>query len=144
VLWKLYEKFPPIQGEYKDVHVISALDEPPVFLDYDQEAGEDDGRYQGDEDKGRGGPPNRTDEGPWSCFQPQCPCLTPTWLLDKGVIDGMGAPWEAIHGFRLMKSPNITPWCLLSAVYFSMSMNKQKWESLPKDIQAGHDKREQS
>jgi TRAP-type C4-dicarboxylate transport system substrate-binding protein len=23
----------------------------------------------------------------------------------------------------------------LSAVYFSMSMNKQKWESLPKDIQ---------
>ena len=55
--------------------------------------------------------------------------------LDKGVIDGMGAPWEAIQGFRfyeIVKYYTIVP---LSAVYFSMSMNKRKWESLPKDIQ---------
>jgi len=47
----------------------------------------------------------------------------------------MGAPWEAIQGFRLyeiVKYYTIVP---LSAVYFSMSVNKQKWESLPKDIQ---------
>jgi TRAP-type C4-dicarboxylate transport system substrate-binding protein len=55
--------------------------------------------------------------------------------LDKGVIDGMGAPWEAIQGFRLyeiVKYYTIVP---LPAVYFSMAVNKQKWESLPKDIQ---------
>jgi len=67
------------------------------------------------------------------------PTLIPmpdTYLsMDRGVIDGMGAPWEAIHGFRLyeiVKYYTIVP---LSAVYFSMSMNKAKWESLPKDIQ---------
>jgi TRAP-type C4-dicarboxylate transport system substrate-binding protein len=55
--------------------------------------------------------------------------------LDKGVIDGMGAPWEAIHGFRLYEVVKYYTMVPLSAVYFSMSMNKQKWESLPKDVQ---------
>jgi TRAP-type C4-dicarboxylate transport system substrate-binding protein len=51
------------------------------------------------------------------------------------VIDGMGAPWEAIHGFRLYEVVKYYTMVPLSAVYFSLCMNKQKWESLPKDIQ---------
>jgi TRAP-type C4-dicarboxylate transport system substrate-binding protein len=49
----------------------------------------------------------------------------------------MGAPWEPILAHRLyevVKYYTIVP---LSAVYFSMPINKQKWESLPKDVQDG-------
>ena len=68
------------------------------------------------------------------------PTLIPmpeTYLaLNRGVIDGMGAPWEAINAFRLyeiVKYYTIVP---VSAVYFSAVVNRDKWESLPKDIQA--------
>ena len=55
--------------------------------------------------------------------------------MDKGVIDGMATNWEAIHAWRqheVATNYTIVP---LSAVYFSLVMNKAKWNSLPKDIQ---------
>jgi TRAP-type C4-dicarboxylate transport system substrate-binding protein len=55
--------------------------------------------------------------------------------LDKGVVDGMGAPWEAIHGFRLYEVAKYYTMVPLGAVYFSLSINKRKWDSLPKDVQ---------
>ena len=54
---------------------------------------------------------------------------------DKGVIDGMAASWEAVHGFRFYEVASNYTIAPMSAVYFSMSMNKQTWNSLPKDIQ---------
>ena len=55
--------------------------------------------------------------------------------LQKGVIDGMGAPWEAIHGFRLYEVVNYYTETPFPAVYFSIAMNKKKWDSLDKEIQ---------
>jgi len=55
--------------------------------------------------------------------------------LDKGVIDGMGVPWEAVGAFRLHEIVKYYTMVPLMVVYFSMSVNKQKWDSLPKDIQ---------
>jgi len=55
--------------------------------------------------------------------------------LDKGVIDGMTAPFEAALSFRLYevtKYMNVAPW---GFYFFTYSMNKDKWNSLPKDIQ---------
>jgi TRAP-type C4-dicarboxylate transport system substrate-binding protein len=54
--------------------------------------------------------------------------------LDKGVVDGMGAPWEAILSFRLYEVAKYYTMVPLSTVYFSLCANKQKWESLPKDV----------
>ena len=54
--------------------------------------------------------------------------------LDKGVIDGAVVPWEAVQGFRLYelaKSYTIAPFYV---AYFSLCANKQKWQSLPKDV----------
>ena len=61
--------------------------------------------------------------------------MSDTSGVSVGVIDGMGAPWEAVHGFRLYEVAKYYTIVPLSAVYFTMSMNKAKWESLPKDIQ---------
>ncbi len=135
VLWKLYEKFPAIQREYKDVHVLQLWTSHPYFLITTKKQVKTMEDLKGLKIRVVGGPPTEQIKALGAI-----PTLIPmpdTYLsLDKGVIDGMGAPWEAIYAFRLyeiVKYYTIVP---LSAVYFSMSVNKQKWESLPKDIQA--------
>jgi len=134
VLWKLYEKFPAIQREYKDVHVFQLWTSHPYFLITTKKQVKTMEDIKGLKIRVVGGPPTEQIKALGGI-----PTLIPmpdTYLsLDKGVIDGMGAPWEAIYAFRLyeiVKYYTIVP---LSAVYFSMSMNKQKWESLPKDVQ---------
>ena len=134
VLWKLYEKFPAIQNEFKDVHVLQLWASHPYFLITTKKQVKTMEDIKGLKIRVVGGPPTEQMKALGAI-----PILIPmpdTYLsLDKGVIDGMGAPWEAIQGFRLyeiVKYYTIVP---LSAVYFSMSVNKQKWESLPKDIQ---------
>ena len=55
--------------------------------------------------------------------------------LDRGVIDGAAVAREAVSAYRFYELAKYYTVAPLSAVFFSMSMNKQKWESLPKDIQ---------
>jgi len=55
--------------------------------------------------------------------------------LDRGVIDGLQAPWEAVQAFRFYEVAKFYTAAPMSVAYFSISMNKQKWESLPKEVQ---------
>ncbi len=135
VLWKLYEKFPAIQREFKDVHVLQLWTSHPYFLITNKKQVKTVEDFKGLKIRVTGGPPTEQMKALGAV-----PVLIPMpdnyQSLDKGIIDGMGAPWEAIYAFRLyevVKYYTIVP---LSAVYFSMSMNKAKWESLPKDVQA--------
>ena len=134
VLWKLYERFPSIQNEYKDVHVLQLWASSPYFLITTKKQVKTLEDIKGLKIRVVGGPPTEQMKALGGI-----PTLIPmpdTYLsMDKGVIDGMGAPWEAIHGFRLYEIAKYYTIVPLSAVYFSMSVNKQKWESLPKDIQ---------
>src|SRR6516165_6945832 len=68
------------------------------------------------------------------------PTLIPTpdvyQSLDKGVVDGAAAPWEAVQAFRLYevaKNFTIAPFY---AAYFSLCANKQKWQSLPQEVRS--------
>ncbi len=54
--------------------------------------------------------------------------------LQKGGIDGMGAPWEAINVWRFYEVVNYYTQVPFPTVYFSIGMNKAKWNSLPKDV----------
>ena len=56
--------------------------------------------------------------------------------LDKGVIDGAGAPWEAVHAFRLYEVGKYVTMAPLATVYFSICANRAKIESLPADVRA--------
>jgi len=135
VLWKLYEKFPAIQREFKDVHVLQLWTSHPYFLITSKKQVKTLEDLKGLKIRTTGGPPTEQMKALGGV-----PVLIPmpdNYLsLQKGVIDGMGAPWEAIHGFRLYEVVKYYTVVPLSAVYFSMSMNKERWESLPKDIQA--------
>ena len=57
--------------------------------------------------------------------------------MQKGVTDGMGAPWEAIESFRLYEVVKYyTTGTAFPVVYFSLAFNKRKWASLPDDVKA--------
>ena len=134
VLWKLYERFPAIQREFKDVHVCQLWTSHPYLLITSKKQVKTIEDLKGMKIRTTGGPPTEQMKALGAI-----PVLIPMpdnyQSLDKGIIDGMGAPWEAILSFRLyevVKYYTIVP---TAAVYFSMSMNKQKWESLPKDVQ---------
>jgi TRAP-type transport system periplasmic protein len=134
VLWKLYEKFPSIQQEYKDVQPLTLWASSPYFLITTKKQVKTIEDLRGMKIRVVGGPPTEQMKALGAI-----PTLIPmpdTYLsMDRGVIDGMGAPWEAIHAFRLYEIVKYYTILPLSAVYFSMSMNKAKWESLPKDVQ---------
>ena len=134
VLWNLYEKFPVIQKEYKDVKVLTMWASSPYFLITTKKQVKTMEDLKGMKIRVVGGPP--TEQMKALGAVPTLIPMPDTYLsLDRGVIDGMGAPWEAIHGFRLYEIVKYYTIAPLSAVYFSMCMNKAKWESLPKDVQ---------
>jgi TRAP-type transport system periplasmic protein len=134
VLWKLYEKFPAIQKEYQDVHVLTTYASSPYLLITTKKQVKTMEDMKGLKLRIVGGPPTEQMKALGAI-----PTLIPmpdTYLsMDRGVIDGMGAPWEAIHGFRLYEMAKYYTIVPLSAVYFSISMNKAKWASLPPDVQ---------
>jgi TRAP-type C4-dicarboxylate transport system substrate-binding protein len=133
VLWKLYEKFPAVQREYRDVQPLMLWTSNPYILVTTKKQVKTLEDLKGMKIRVTGGPPTAQMRALGAV-----PTLIPMpdnyMALDKGTIDGMGAPWEAIHGFRLYEVLRNYTMVPLSAVYFSMSMNKQKWESLPKDV----------
>jgi TRAP-type C4-dicarboxylate transport system substrate-binding protein len=49
----------------------------------------------------------------------------------------MGAPWEAIESFRLYEVVKYyTTGTNFPVIYFSIAVNKRKWNSLPADVKA--------
>jgi TRAP-type C4-dicarboxylate transport system substrate-binding protein len=134
VLWKLYEKFPEIQKEFADNKILVLFTSNPYNLITTEKQVKTLEDVAGMKIRMTGGPP--TD---MVLAMKGVPTLIPMpdcyLALQKGVVDGMGAPWEAIHGFRLYEVVKYYTETPFPAVYFSIAMNKKKWESLSKDIQ---------
>ena len=134
VLWKLYEKYPSIQDEFADNKVLLLFTSNPYVLITTKKQVKTLEDIQGMKIRMSGGPP--TDMMKAIGGTPMLIPMPDNYIsLQKGVIDGMGAPWEAIHGFRLYEVVNHYTEAPLPAVYFSIAMNKKKWESLPAEIQ---------
>ena len=134
VLWKLYEKFPAIQNEYKDVQPLMLWTSSPYFLITTKKQVKTLEDIKGLKIRVVGGPP--TEEMKALGAIPTNVAMPETYLsLERGVLDGMGVPWEAMHGFRLYEVVKYYTMAPLSVVYFSMSMNKAKFDSLPADVQ---------
>jgi len=134
VIWKLYEKFPSIQREFKDVHVLYLWTSHPYFLITSKKQVKTMEDIKGLKIRVTGGPP--TDQmKALGAVPTMVPMPDVYQTLDKGIVDGMGAPWEAMQVFRLYEVVKYYTMVPLSAVFFSMPVNKKKWNSLPKDIQ---------
>lgn len=134
ILWKLYEKFPEIQSEFKDVKVLMLWTSHPYLLITTKKQVKTLEDLKGLKIRMTGGPP--TDQMKALGGVPMLIPMPDNYIsLQKGVIDGMGAPWEAILSFRLYEVVKYYTETPFPVVYFSMSMNKNKWNGLPKDVQ---------
>ena len=135
LLWRLYEKFPEFQRQYRDVHMLILHTSHPYILITKSKQVKTLEDIRGLKLRALGGAATEQMKALGAI-----PVLIPmpdTYLaIDKGVIDGMSVSWEAIYSFRLYeiaKYYTIVP--LSGAGVDSAPMNKQKWDSLPKDIQ---------
>lgn len=133
ILWKLYEKFPEIRNEYKDVKILLFYTSDPytlITVDRPVATMED---LRGMKIRMSGGPP--TDMVRALGGTPMLIPMPDNYLsMQKGVIDGMGAPWEAINVWRFYEVAKHYTQVPFPAVYFSIAMNKRKWNSLSRDI----------
>jgi TRAP-type C4-dicarboxylate transport system substrate-binding protein len=134
VLWKLYEKYPVIQKEFEDVKVLLFYTSPPYSLITVDKPVKNLDDIKGMKIRMSGGPSTEMVKALGGV-----PMLIPMpdnyISLQKGVIDGMGAPWEAIQVWRFYEVTKYYTEVPFPAVYFSIIMNKRKWNSLDKDVQ---------
>jgi TRAP-type C4-dicarboxylate transport system substrate-binding protein len=134
VLYQIYQEFPSIRAEFKDVHVLTPwADGYQIVLTRAKQIKTLDD-FKGLKIRTAG-------MNPTNLFRTlgatpvQFPMPDSYLSLDKGVIDGMTSPFEAAMSFRLYevtKFMTVAPWGFF---FFTYSMNKEKWDSLPKDIQ---------
>lgn len=133
-LWRIYEKFPSIRKEFKDVQVLLFYTSEPYSLitrDKPVKRLED---IKGMKIRMTGGPP--TDMMKALGGVPMLIPMPDNYIsLQKGVIDGMGAPWEAINVWRFYEVVQYYTEVPFPSVYFSIAMNKNTWNRLPKDVQ---------
>jgi TRAP-type C4-dicarboxylate transport system substrate-binding protein len=134
VLWKLYKKFPSIQRQFQDNHVLLLYTSNPYILITTKRQVKTLEDLKGLKIRMTGGPP--TEQMKSLGGVPMMIPMPGNYIaLQKGVTDGMGAPWEAILGFRLYEVVKYYTEVPFPAVYFSIAFNKNKWNSLPRDIQ---------
>jgi TRAP-type C4-dicarboxylate transport system substrate-binding protein len=134
VLWKLYEQFPEIAAEHDDVKILLFYTSEPYSLITVNKPVTSIEDIKGMKVRMTGGPP--TDMMKLLGGVPMMIGMPDNYIsLQKGVIDGMSTPWEAIHVWRFYEVVKYYTEVPFPAVYFSVAINKRKWERLPKDVQ---------
>lgn len=134
VLWKLYETFPEMQKEFAEVKLLCLFSSGPYILispkkpirtveDLSGMKVRTFGQIPSDQVTKLGGVPMST------------PMPETFMALQRGIVDAMSAPWEAILSFRLYEVVTYYTEAPMAPLWFSVIMNKQKWEALPKDVQ---------
>ena len=131
-MWELYEKFPSVQKEYSGIEPLLLYTSSSNLLVSKRQVKTID-EFKGLKFRVLGGPPTEMAKALGAV-----PTLIPMpdvyQSLDKGVVDGAAAPWEAVQAFRLYelaKNYTIAPFYV---AYFSLCANKRKWQSLPQEV----------
>ncbi len=134
ILWKLYKNYPSIEKEFSDNKILLLFTSNPYVLITTKKQVKNIEDIRGMKIRMSGGPPTEMMKALGGT-----PMMVPMpdiyMAMQKGVIDGMGAPWEAIHGFRLYEVANYYAETPFPAVYFSIAMNQRKWNKLDEETQ---------
>ena len=133
VLWTLYEKYPAIKREFSEVEPLLLYTTSPYFLLTSKKQVKTLEDLKGMKIRIPGGPPTEMAKALGMVPTP-IPMPDVYQALDKGVVDGMGVPWEAVQGFRLYEVAKNYTMVPMFTAYFSICANKQKWASLPADV----------
>jgi TRAP-type transport system periplasmic protein len=133
ILWQLYEKYPTLRDEFKDNHVLLTFASQPYFLITNKKQVKTMEDIKGLQIRVTAGPP--IDMMKLLGATPVTKGMPDTYLaLQKGEIDGMAVPWEAMLSFRQYEVVKYYTYMPMFTVYFTQAMNNAKWDSLPKDV----------
>jgi TRAP-type C4-dicarboxylate transport system substrate-binding protein len=133
--WKMYEKFPEIQKELSENQVLVLYTSPPMKLLLAKAPVKTLADMKGLKIRTHAGPVTEAVKD-WGAVPVMIPMPDCYLAMQKGTIDAISADWEPIPGFRLNEvTKYITTNVPLNAALVCISMNKKKWDSLPKDVQ---------
>ena len=136
IFWQLYEKYPTLKDQFKENHVVLTWTSQPYFLFTSKKQVKTPEDIKGLQIRVPGGPPvdimKQLGASPVSKGMPDT-----VLALQKGEIDGMAGPWEAIMSFKLNEVVKYYTYFPFFTVYFTQAVNNAKWDSLPKDVQEG-------
>ena len=135
VIWRLYEKYPAIRKEFEGAGVqpLALYMAGTYFVLSSKKQVQTVEDMKGMKIRTVGGPAIEHMKALGGVPTPM-PMPDVYQALDKGVIDGAGVPWEAIHGFRLYEVAKYVTLVPLARVFFSICANKRKIDSLPADV----------
>jgi TRAP-type C4-dicarboxylate transport system substrate-binding protein len=134
VFWKLYEQYPSIRDEFKDIHfMFVAVSAPAVLITAEKQVKtvED---MKGMKVRVTGGPPTTYLEslGASGMLVPMVDVYT---NLQKGVIDGVLASWTSVQSMSFYEVTEYVTNIPVYSTYCVRGMNLDFWNKLPPDIQ---------
>ena len=135
IFWKLYEKYPTLQFQFRENHVLLTFTSEPYFLITREKQVKTIDDLKGLKIRVVAGSSLNfmrvLGATPVTMGMPDTAAA-----LRNGEIDGMAAPWEAIVSFKLNDVVKYYTYMPLFTVYFTQAMNNIKWNSLPEDVKA--------
>jgi TRAP-type C4-dicarboxylate transport system substrate-binding protein len=134
IFWQLYEQFPALSAEFDDNKILFVWTSTPYFIINATREIKTMEDLQGLKLRVTGGPP--TEMMKLLGVSPVLVGMPDTYVeIQKGVIDGMLIPWEALYTFKQYEVVKYYTYVPTVTVYFSNAMNWDTWNSLPSDIQ---------
>gem|GEM_PF-283761 len=136
IFWTIYEEYPNLAGDFDEDNkiLLTWCSSPYILITTTAEPVKTLEDMSGLKIRATGGPP--TTQTQLLGAIPQTVGMPGTYeALQKGEIDGMWVPWEALYSFKqyeYAKSWTILP---AHAVYFTQAMNWDTWNSLPSEVQ---------
>jgi len=135
ILWQLYEKYPNLRKQFDENHVLITWTSQPYFLITTNKQVKTLDDWKGLKIRVTSGPPIEMMKALGAT--PVTMGMPDTYLgLERGTIDGMLVPWEAMLSFRHFEVVKYYTYAPLVTVYFTQAMNKNSWEKLPDDVKA--------
>ena len=132
-MWKVYEKFPKFQKEYNKVKLLALFCHPSGNFNSVKKPIQTIADLKGM--KFRTASPHVTEALKMFGAIPVNMPITETYMsLERGVVEGTVLPWEGNFIFKLAELLKYGTETKFYTMTMMVSMNKRKFDSLPKDV----------
>lgn len=134
IMHELYETLPEIQAEWAEYKVLYLYTTDPYFMVTSKKPVRNMADLKGMKIRELGGPPLEMWKrlGATPLLKPMPECYE---LLQKGIIDGMGITWANLTSYKIHEVVKYWTNVPTTIAFFGIIMNKDKWNSLPSEIQ---------
>jgi TRAP-type C4-dicarboxylate transport system substrate-binding protein len=134
VMWKLYEKYPSLQAEYKDVHVLFIGVADPFLLQTNKKQVKTLENIKGLKIRITGGPPTEYLKNVGA--SPVLVGMVDVYTnLQKGVLDGVVGSWATVESMKFFEVAKYLTEVPVYSPFAVRAINLKYWNSLPADIQ---------